>query len=323
MRRRDLIAMLGSAALAAPRPAGAQVNPPLIASLTGTVAHKETEAAFSSGLQETGFVDGRNVRIERRWAEGHFDRLPALGEELARLHPDLFVTGGGATPAAVSAVAGNRPIVSMFGTDPVEDRFVASFNRPGGNVTGFFLTSWSLEPKKLELLHKMVPQTHLVAVLFHSGNAALQARSDELRAAAQKLGLDLVILIAREAADFDRAFATIQQSKAGALLVTGDPVLNNARVELVALAARHAVPAIYEFRETAEAGGLMSYGDSLSAGYRQLGLYAGQILKGAKPADLPVVQSQTFEFVINLKTAKALGLAVPPNLLALADAVIE
>jgi putative tryptophan/tyrosine transport system substrate-binding protein len=279
-------------------------------------------AAFLRGLSETGFVDGQNVAIEYRWAEGDYDRLAALAADLVRSKVDVIATLGIPSALAAKSATSTIPIVFSVG-DAVERGLVASLARPGGNLTGVSLLNVELTPKRLELISELVPQAGVIALLVNPNNPNTERTIRDMEEAARAKRVQLHIVKAGTESEIDAAFASLVQLPAGALVVVGDPLFINRREQLVALASRHAVPAIYAFREYAAAGGLISYGTSFTAAYRQLGTYAGKILKGAKPADLPVEQPTRFELVVNLKTAKALGLTVPPSILARADEVIE
>jgi putative ABC transport system substrate-binding protein len=281
-------------------------------------------AAFRQGLAETGYVEGQNIAIEYRWAEGSYDRLPTLAAELVGRKVEVVVAGGG-TPAARAAknATSTIPIVFLTGTDPVADGLVASLARPGGNLTGVSFLNIDLMPKRLELLSELVPQAGMIALLVNPNNSNFERITREVQKAAGAKGVQLPILKAGSESEIDAAFASLVQLHAGALVVGADVFLTGRREQLVALAAHYAVPAIYVWRDFPASGGLISYGASLTAVSRQLGIYAGKILNGAKPADLPVEQPTKFELVINLKTAKALGLAVPPSILVRADDVIE
>jgi putative ABC transport system substrate-binding protein len=327
MRRREFITLIGGAAAAWPIAARAQQpTMPVIGYLSlaspGPFAH--LVAAFSDGLKEIGYVGGQNVAIEYRWAEGQYERLPALSADLVRRQVTVIVaTGGSVVGLVAKAATGTIPIVISSGGDPVKLGLVASLSRPGGNVTGVHLFLSLLDPKKLGLLRELVPQASVIAVLLNPNAADIQARLADVHEAAHAARQQIHVLHASTERELDTAFATLSQVRAGALVVGADAFFNSRRDHVVALAARHAIPAIYEGREYAVAGGLASYGTSLADGYRQVGIYTGRILKGEKPADLPVVQPTRFELVINLKTAKALGLEVPPMLLARADEVME
>jgi putative ABC transport system substrate-binding protein len=326
--RREFITLICAAA--APsflRPLGARAQPtlPVVGFLSPAARGplRQQLAALQEGLKESGYVEGQNVAIEYRFAEGQFDRLPALAADLVRRQVGvIFTTSNDGVLAAKQATA-TIPIVFGIGGDPVALGFVASFNRPGGNITGIYFFTQGLGGKRLELLHEMVPRATTVAVLINPNYSPAESQLRDVQEAAGRLGVQLVVLRANTESEFAGAFADLAQQRAGALLVTASPFFNSRRQQLVVLAARHAVPAIYEWRDFAESGGLMSYGTSLADAYHQGGVYSGRILKGEKPAELPVVQSTRFEFVINLSTAKALGIDVPPTLSARADEIIE
>jgi putative ABC transport system substrate-binding protein len=326
MRRRAFIALVGAAA-ALPFAAGAQQPKlPVIGFLGSTSAGpwRHFVAAFREGLKEAGFTEGQNVTITFRWADGQYDRLPALAAELVRTPVDVLVaTGGLPTIQAAKAATTTIPIVFTLGTDPVATGIVASLNRPGGNITGSQLFTATIDGKRFGLLHDMAPTAALTAVLVNPKNPNVPARSREIEGAASTLGKRIHFLHASTLEEVEAAFAAVGRLQVGALFVGADPFFNTSRNTIVSLAARHRIPAIYEQREFAVAGGLMSYGTDFAESYRHAGAYAGRILKGEKPGDLPVMQATKFELVINLRTAKALGIEVPPGVSAQADEVIE
>lgn len=327
MRRREFNTLLGGAAVAWPFAVRAQQKTmPVIGYLaSGSPGSRALElAAFHQGLSETGYVEGQNVTIEYRWAEGSYDRLPALAADLVARKVDVIVTTGGLTPAvAAKSATSTIPIVFTTGADPVAEGLVASLARPGGNLTGFSILVSELMPKRLELLSELVPQARVIACLVNPNNAASERGVRDLQEAARNKGVQVAIVKAGTESEIDAAFATLAQLHAGALVVDADPFFSSQREQLVASASRDAVPAIYGWREFPAAGGLISYGSSRTAVSREASIYAARILKGEKPADLPVQQPRTFELVVNLKTAEALGLVVPQTILGLADEVIE
>jgi putative ABC transport system substrate-binding protein len=327
VRRREFIGLIGGSVLALPVTARAQqAGMPVIGFLHSASAgpYASEAAAFVQGLKEMGFVDGQNVAIEHRWAEGRPDRLPALGSDLVGHHVAVIAAvGGDVTALAAKAATATIPIVFLNGSDPVKSGLVASINRPGGNVTGVSLFAGTVDAKRLELLHQLVPKVSLIAVFNNALVAETEARSKALAEAGNTLGLQLRFLNISSDDDFDMAFASMANERIGALFVSGSPYFVSNRDKLVALAASHKIPAIYAWRAIAASGGLMSYGTSLTEQARQAGIYAGRILKGERAADLPVLQPTKFEFVINLKTAKALGMEIPDRLLSLADEVSE
>ena len=326
MRRREFITLLGGVAVAWPCTVRAQQKAmPVIGFLSSLSAgpFAPLVAAFHQGLNETGYVEGQNLAIEYRSAEGRYDRLPALAADLVGRNVDVIVTSGATGIAAAKGATSTIPIVFLGGGDPVAAGLVASLARPGGNLTGFSIFGFELNPKRLELLSDLVPQAHVIALLVNPNQASTERQIKDVQEAGGTKGVQLRILRADTESDIDLAFASLIQLQADALLVGSDPFLFSRRAQLVALAARHAVPAIYEWREFAAAGGLISYGTSILGVYRQVGAYVGRVLAGEKPADLPVQQPTKFELVVNLKTAKALGLTVPPLILARATEVIE
>jgi putative tryptophan/tyrosine transport system substrate-binding protein len=321
MRRREFIAGLGGAA-AWPLAARAQQPALPVIGYLGTqsaeVDHKNITVPFLQGLKETGYVEGQNIAVEYRWAENIFDRLPALAADLVRRRVAVILAPGAAAARAVKAATTTIPIVFNTAVDPVAIGLVASLNRPGANVTGSTILSIELGPKRLQLLHELIPNAAAFGVLVES-----QSIITDLQAAARTLGLQLFVANARTDSDFETAFASFSQQRVGAVLVGISTLFSRRMEQLAALAARHALPAIFPYREYVQAGGLMSYGSSLGYGYHQAGIYTGRILKGEKPADLPVEQATRIELTLNLKTAKALGIEFPTGLLVRADEVIE
>jgi putative tryptophan/tyrosine transport system substrate-binding protein len=326
MRRREFIAGLGSAA-AWPLAARAQQPAmPVIGYLGAQSAdddYKNVTVPFLQGLKETGYVEGQNAAIEYRWAENQFDRLPALAADLVRRRVAVIVTDAGTAALAAKAATTTIPIVFTTGGDPVALGLVASLNRPGANLTGTTVLTGELGPKQLQLLHDLIPNAALFGVLAYADSRINQSAVAGLQAAALKLGLQLVVVNARTDSDLETAFATFSQEHVGAVLVNNSSFFNRHPEQIAALAARHVLPAIYQIHEFVLAGGLMSYGSSLGYMNHRAGIYTGRILKGEKPADLPVEQPTKFDLIINLKTAKALGLTIPETLLATADEVIQ
>jgi len=325
MKRRELMLLLGGMMTAPIASRAQQKRVPVIGFLNaGSLGEAAPRvAAFRQGLSETGYIEGQNVAIEFRWAEGSYDRLPALAADLVGRKVDVIATS--AIPAARAAKNATSmiPIVFTAVNDPVGDGLVASLARPGGNLTGFSLLTAELTPKQLELLSELVPQARVIALLVNPNNTNAEPMIRYLQEAARAKGVQLPVLKAGSESEIDAVFASLVRLHAGALVVAGDPFFSSRTEQLVALTSRHAVPAIYLLREFAAAGGLVSYGSSVTAAFRQAGTYTGRILKGEKPADLPVQQPTKFELVINLKTAKALGLTVSQSILARADEVIE
>jgi putative tryptophan/tyrosine transport system substrate-binding protein len=324
MRRREFSTLLGGTVMAStiwPSPLRAQQKVTPVIGYLGTATLPLTEAALRQGLSETGYVEGQNLTIEYRWAEGRLDRLPALAADLVGRKVDVIVASTPPPAHAAKDATSTIPIVFFTGRDPVGDGLVASLARPGGNLTGVSFLAAELNPKRFELLSDLVPQARVIALLVNPNFPTTESVIREVLDAARPNGVQLHILKASTESEIEAAFAALIQRQAGALFVNSDPFFFQRREQLSALAARHAVPAIYDLREYATAGG--SYGPSVTAAFRQLGIYAGKILKGAKPADLPVVQPTTFELVINMKTSKVLGLTVPQSILSRADEVIE
>ena len=326
MKRREFITLLGGAAAWPPAARAQQLAMPVIGFLSGRSSGESTQlvAAFRQGLSEAGYVEGRNVALEYQWAEGQYDRLPALARDLVARNVTVIVTTGGTASAiAAKSASATIPIVFNVTDDPIKIGLVASLNRPGGNATGVTNLSTELDAKRLGLLHDTVPQVRVFAALINPEDPAAEIMTRETESAARARGLRLMVLKASNESEIDTAFAILAQHRPVALVVIAEPFFITRREQLVAQAARLAIPVIYGIREFAVSGGLMSYGNNVREGYRQIGIFAGKILKGAKPSDLPVQQSAKFEFVINLKTAKVLSLTIPPGILAIADEVIE
>jgi len=327
MRRREFITIFAGVAGMWRLDARAQQSAvPVIGFLSSASpkAYAGRVAGFRKGLNESSYIDDQNVAIEFRWAQGQYDRLPEFAADLVQRKVAVIVSSGGDVAAlSAKAATASIPIVTVSGSDPVKAGLVASFNRPGGNVTGASFVATELETKRLEILHDVVPTAAVIGVLINPTNPAAESRSKDLEVAARTLERNIHIVSASNESDLETAFATSIQQKAGALLVSTDSFFTSQRDRLVALAARHALPTIYPWREFVEAGGLASYGPSINEVYREVGIYTARILKGEKPADLPFLRPTKFELVVNLKTAAALGLTIPPVALARADELIE
>jgi putative ABC transport system substrate-binding protein len=328
MKRREFIALVGSVAASWPFAAQAQQAVMPVIGYLGSAspdAWADRLKAFRQGLSESGFVEGRNVTIEYRWADGHYDRLKELAADLVSRGVNVIVTPASA-PAALAAQAATKtiPIVFETGADPVTIGLVASLSRPGGNITGVTASSFALGPKRLEVLHEVVPSVRLIAALVNPAAGDIAERQmQDLQAAARTMGLELLVLQAGADGDLDTVFSTLLQKRAGGLVIIPEVFSNSRREQIAALSLRHVVPAIFQSREFAAAGGLLSYGGNIAETHHLAGVYTGRILKGAKPADLPVIQGTKAELIINLKTAKALGIDMPPALLGRAEEVIE
>ena len=326
MRRREFITLLGGAATALPLTALAQQQMPLVGFLNSASpnTYRFNADSFREGLAQAGFIEGRNVRIEERWANGDYQALPALAAQLvAKGVIAIAATGDVASARAAQAASKTVPVVFTIGADPVRFGLVTSLNRPGGHVTGVSLLTSLIGAKRVDLLRQVAPKISRIALIMNPSNPSAGAEQADAQDSARKLGLETVILNASSAREIDTAFEKLLRAKADAFFIATDPILLDRREQIVSYAKRHALPAVYFVRQFAVVGGLLSYGPSISWMYRQAGEYVGQILKGANPADMPVMQPTKFEFVINLKTAKALGLTVPKSVLALADEVIE
>ena len=327
MKRREFLTLIGGAAAGWPLAArGQQSAMPVIGllSVASPVPYAHEMAAFRDGLQEAGYIDGQNVTIEYRWADGRYDLLPSLAAELVgRRVTVLAALGGTRVGRAAMAATATIPIVFVSGADPVKVGLVPSLSRPVGNATGVHMLTGALDPKKLGLLRELAPHATLVGVLLNPNVEDFQFRVADVQEAARTVGLQIHVLRATTDREIDATFAALSEIRAGALVVSSNAFFNTRREQIVALAGRHAIPAIYDGREYAAAGGLVSYGTNRGQGYRQAGIYTARILKGAKPTDLPVFQVTKFEFVINMKTAKAQGVKISDNLLSLADEVIE
>jgi len=324
MRRREFIALVGGAAAAWPLGVRAQHQPmPVIGFLSAITSYGPFLVAFRKGLADAGYVEGENVAIEYRWAEGRYDQLPELASELVRRQVAVIVAAGGNQSARAAKAATTTVPIVFYSGDPVAEGLVSSLNRPGGNMTGMSTFAPALGGKRVDLLRELLPGASALAMLINPNYAPAAAEAAETENAARALGHKLSVFKASSEGGIEAAFATLAQQRPDALIVGADPFFNSRREQLATLAVRNSILAIYVWREFVVAGGLMSYGDDFADGYRQLGIYVGRILKGANPADLPVIRPTKFELVINVKTAKALGLKFPPTMLATADEVIE
>jgi putative tryptophan/tyrosine transport system substrate-binding protein len=326
LKRREFITLLGGAAATWPLAAPGQQLPLPVIGYLSSLSQADSvrfDVALRRGLSDMGYVEGQNVSIQYRWITERYDALPAMAADLVQRQVAVILAIGPPAVLVAKATTQTIPTVFVTGADPLKFGFVASFNKPGANITGIWMITTVLAEKRLQLLHDLLPKAELIALLINPTSPVAEPQMRDAQAAARALGVRLAVLTAVTENDFDQVFASLVQQRADALFVSADPFFSSRREHLVALAARHAIPTLYEFREFVEAGGLMSYGTVLRDGYYKGGNYVARILKGAKPADLPVEQIDKFEFVINVTTAKALGLTVPPTLLALADEVIE
>jgi ABC-type uncharacterized transport system substrate-binding protein len=326
LQRREFIVLLGGAAVAWPLAARAQQAAMPVIGYISSLTQADSvhfDAAFRRGLSEMGYVEGQNVRIEYRWITDRYSPLPAMATDLVERQVAMIGAFGPPAVLAAKAATATIPIVFVTGADPIKFGFVASFNRPGGNITGIWIVSTVLAQKRMQLIRELLPKAELIALLVNPTSPVAEPQTRDAQAAADALGLKLSVLSAVTENDFDQVFRTVIQQRADALFISADPFLSSRREHLVALSAHHAIPTLYEIREFVEAGGLMSYGTVLREGYYKGGIYAGRILKGVNPANLPVEQVNKLELVINPKTARALGLQIPDKLLALADEAIE
>ena len=323
MRRREFLSLLGGAA--ATWPLGARADQPLLGYLSSLRREDSVrfDRALHRGLADMGFVEGRNLTIEGRWITERYDPLPAMAADLVQRQPAVIVAGGPPAVLAAKAATASIPVVFVTGADPIKFGFVNSFNKPGGNITGIWMVTTILAAKRLQLIHELLPKARSIGLLVNPTSPVAEPQIRDAQSAAGSLGLSVNVLKAVTEDDFEGVFAALIQQHADALLVSADPFLSSRREHLVALAARHAIPTLYEFRDFVEAGGLISYGTVFPEGYYKGGIYAGRVLRGVKLGDLPVEQMDKLELVINLKTAKTLGIDIPPNVLALADEVIE